>query len=143
MAITRSSEAEWKGDLKEGKGTLKLGSGAYAGQYGFKSRFENGPGTNPEELIAAAHSACYSMALSHELASNGHLPTSVKTVAKVVLEPDGGGFTITHIDLKTDAVVPGIDDATFQKFAEGAKKGCPISKVLAATKINLDAKLAK
>jgi osmotically inducible protein OsmC len=83
------------------------------------------------------------MALSHELASNGHLPTSVKTVAKVVLEPDGGGFTITHIDLKTDAVVPGIDDATFQKFAEGAKKGCPISKVLAATKINLDAKLAK
>jgi osmotically inducible protein OsmC len=143
MAITRSSEAEWKGDLKEGKGTLKLGSGAFAGQYGFKSRFENGPGTNPEELIAAAHSACYSMALSHELASNGHVPTSVKTVAKVFLEPDGGGFTITHIDLKTDAVVPGIDDATFQKFAEGAKKGCPISKALAATKINLDAKLAQ
>ena len=143
MAITRSSEAEWKGDLKEGKGTVKLGSGAFAGQYGFKSRFENGPGTNPEELIAAAHSACYSMALSHALASGGHVPTSVKTTAKVFLEQDGPGFTITHIDLKTDAMVPGIDEASFQKTAEEAKKGCPISKVLAATKINLEAKLVK
>jgi osmotically inducible protein OsmC len=143
MAIIRSSEAEWKGDLKAGNGSLKLGSGAFAGQYGFKSRFENGPGTNPEELIAAAHSACYSMALSHALASGGHTPTSVKTVARVFLEQDGPGFTITHIDLKTDAVVPGIDEATFLKTADEAKKGCPISKALAATKINLDAKLLK
>jgi osmotically inducible protein OsmC len=141
MAITRTSEAEWKGDLKGGQGSLKLGSGAFAGQYGFKSRFENGPGTNPEELIAAAHSACFSMALSHALASGGHVPTSVKTVAKVILEQDGPGFTITHIDLVTDAIVPGIDQATFQKTAEEAKKGCPISKALSATKINLQATL--
>ena len=142
--MDREASALWNGDLKAGKGTITTQSKTLDNaQYSFKSRFEEGTGTNPEELIAAAHSACYSMALSHALASGGHTPTSVKTVAKVVLEQDGPGFTITHIDLKTDAIVPGIDDATFQKTAEEAKKGCPISKALAATKINLAAKLVK
>ncbi len=137
--ITRSSEAEWQGNLKEGKGTLKFGSGAYAGGYSFKTRFESSPGTNPEELIAAAHSACFSMAFAHELSQAGFVPTSVHTVAKVNLDP--GSLTITSIDLKTDAVVPRIDPAKFKEISEAAKKGCPISKVLAATKITLDATL--
>jgi osmotically inducible protein OsmC len=139
--ITRSAEAEWKGDLKAGAGTVKLGSGAFEGQYGFKSRFESGPGTNPEELIAAAHSACYSMALSHGLSNAGHPPTSVHTTAKVHLDKVADGFAITSIDLETVATVPGISAADFQAQAEGAKKGCPISKVLAGAPIHLKATL--
>jgi osmotically inducible protein OsmC len=143
MAIVRSAEAEWKGDLKAGSGTLKSGSGAVSGPYSFKSRFESGTGTNPEELLGAAHAACFSMALSHGLASAGHTPTRVHTTAKVSLEPKDGGFHIPQIDLVTEAVVPGIDDAAFQKAAEATKAGCPISKALAATKITLTAKLLK
>jgi osmotically inducible protein OsmC len=139
--ITRSAEAEWKGDLKGGAGTVKLGSGAFEGQYGFRSRFESGPGTNPEELIAAAHSACYSMALSHGLSSAGHPPTSVHTTAKVHLDKVPDGFAITSIDLETVATVPGISAADFQAQAEAAKKGCPISKVLAGAPIHLKATL--
>src|ERR1700722_12485153 len=139
--ITRSAEAEWKGDLKGGTGTVKLGSGAFEGQYGFKSRFESGPGTNPEELIAAAHSGCYSMALSAGLSAAGHPPTSVHTTAKVHLDKVADGFAITSIDLETVATVPGISAADFQAQAEGAKKGCPISKLLTGAPIHLKATL--
>ncbi|HEV3257883.1 MAG TPA: OsmC family protein [Gemmataceae bacterium] len=141
--VVRQAEAEWNGNLREGKGKMKLGSGAFEGQYGFRSRFESGPGTNPEELIAAAHASCYSMALSHGLASAGHTPTRVHTTAKVTLDKVGEGFAITRIDLETDADVPGIDEAKFQQQAEAAKKGCPISKALASTPINLKARLVK
>ena len=141
--ITRNAEAEWTGNLKEGRGTVKLGSGSYNGEYGFKSRFESGPGTNPEELIAAAHAGCFSMALSAGLSAAGHVPTRVHTTAKVHLEQQGEGFAITGIDLQTEAEVPGLDDATFQKQAQAAKAGCPVSKALSATKINLTATLKK
>ncbi|MDZ4818435.1 MAG: OsmC family protein [Planctomycetota bacterium] len=139
--LTRSAEAVWEGDLPKGKGTVKLGSGAFEGQYSFNSRFENGKGTNPEELIAAAHSACFSMALSHALSEAGHVPTRVHTQAIVSLAKSEGGFSIPKIELKTDAVIPGIDDATFQKIAEEAKKNCPVSKVLSGAEIVLTAKL--
>jgi osmotically inducible protein OsmC len=139
---TRTSEAKWSGDLKAGSGTMKLGSGAYEGAYTFKSRMETGPGTNPEELIAAAHAGCYSMALSAMLSGAGHVPKSVHTTAKVTFNPVDGGFAITKIELVTEGQVPGIDAAGFQKFAEDAKKGCPVSKALAAVpEITLSAKL--
>jgi lipoyl-dependent peroxiredoxin len=141
MPIVRTSEARWEGDLKSGSGRIKLGSGAYEGQYSFKSRFETGTGTNPEELIAAAHAGCYSMALSAALSKAGHVPTLVQTSAAVQLDQAGGGFEIKHIKLTTQANVPGIDSATFQKFADEAKKGCPVSKVLAGAQIELTAKL--
>ena len=138
---TRTAKAQWDGTLKEGKGTMSLGSGAYSGQYSFASRFEQGTGTNPEELIAAAHAGCFSMALSSALGKAGFTPRRINTTASVFLEPVEGGFGITHIDLKTEADVPGIDNGKFQEIAGGAKKGCPVSKALAATTINLDAKL--
>jgi osmotically inducible protein OsmC len=141
--IVRHSEAEWNGNLQEGKGTIKLGSGAFQGPYGFRSRFENGPGTNPEELIAAAHAGCYSMALAAGLSRAGHPPTRVHTTAKVQLDKTGDGFTITRIDLETEAEVPGIDQAQFQEQAEAAKKGCPVSKALAGPQIYLKATLKK
>jgi osmotically inducible protein OsmC len=140
MAV-RSSEAEWKGNLREGHGTMKLGSGAYEGSYSFASRFESGKGTNPEELIAAAHAGCYSMALSAGLSKAGFTPTRIHTTASVHLEPVEGGFGITKIELHTEAQIPGINNDTFQQQAEGAKKGCPVSKALAGTQITLDAKL--
>ena len=140
---TRNAEAVWEGNLKEGHGKIKLSSGAYEGQYSFMSRFENGAGTNPEELIAAAHAGCYSMALSHGLASAGHTPKRVHTTAKVHLEKGEGGFSIPKIDLETEAEVPGLDDAGFQQQAETAKKNCPISKLLAAAEITLKARLVK
>lgn len=140
MAV-RSSEAEWKGDLLKGQGTVKLGSGAFEGSYSFLSRFESGQGTNPEELIGAAHAGCYSMALAAGLSKAGFVPTRVHTTAKVHLQKVGEGFSITRIELETEAEVPNIDGATFQAQAEGAKKGCPVSKALAATEITLSAKL--
>ena len=140
--MIRTSKAEWKGTLKEGAGTVALGSGAYEGQYSFSSRFESGTGTNPEELIAAAHAGCFSMALSGALGKAGYTPTSVKTEAKVHLEKVGEGFGITRIDLVTRAEVPGIDAAAFQEQAEGAKKNCPVSRALGAVEITLDATLA-
>lgn len=141
MAI-RKAEAEWNGDLKSGQGQMSLGSGAFEGQYSFRSRMGDGSGgTNPEELIAAAHAGCYSMALSAALAGAGHVPTRVHTTAKVHFNPVEGGFAINPIELVTEAVVPGIDDATFQSFAEDAKKNCPVSKALAATDIRLHATL--
>jgi lipoyl-dependent peroxiredoxin len=137
----RKSEAEWNGNLLEGQGHMKLGSGAYDGAYSFKSRMQDGAGTNPEELIAAAHAGCFSMALSAGLSKGGHTPKRLHTVANVHFDKVGEGFAITGIDLETEAEVPGIDAATFQQFAEGAKKNCPVSKALAATPINLKAVL--
>ena len=138
---TRNAEAVWEGDLKSGKGTIKLGSGAYEGQYSFTSRFEGGTGTNPEELIAAAHAGCFSMALSHALASAGFTPKRVHTTAKVHLEKVPDGFAIPRIELDLDADVPGIDEAAFREQAEKAKAGCPVSKVLAGAQITLNARL--
>lgn len=129
MAVERSSSARWEGNLKEGSGRIELGSGAYAGAYTFASRFESGDGTNPEELIAAAHAACFSMALSNGLASGGHTPNSVSTEATVALDPGEGRITAIHLVCHGD--VPGIDDDTFQKLAQDAKENCPISKLLA------------
>lgn len=137
----RNAEAEWKGNLIEGQGKLKLGSGAFEGNYSFRSRMESGPGTNPEELIAAAHAGCFSMALSATLSKGGHAPKRIHTTAAVHFDKVGEGFAITSIDLDTEADVPGIDAAKFQEFAEGAKKNCPVSKALAGTTINLKASL--
>src|SRR5881227_3214112 len=133
----RTSDAVWEGDLKSGKGTIKLGSGAFQGQYSFGSRFESGTGTNPEELIAAAHAGCFSMALSHALSQAGHPPTRVHTTAKVHLQQSAGGFSIPRIDLVCEATVPGLDEAAFKQQADQAKKGCPVSKLLAAAEITL------
>lgn len=136
----RRAEAEWKGNLLEGQGHMKMGT-AYDGPFTFKSRMEDGAGTNPEELIAAAHAGCFSMAFSAGLGKAGFAPKRVHTKAAVHFEKVADGFAITHIDLETEAEVPGIDNAKFQELAEGAKKGCPVSKALAGTKINLQAKL--
>jgi osmotically inducible protein OsmC len=140
---TRTANAEWNGNLKEGKGNLAFGDGAYSGQYSFSSRFEEGTGTNPEELIAAAHAGCFSMAFSAMLAGAGFTPDSVKTTAKVSVEPDAGGFSITTSALETEAVVPGIDDAQFQEIAQQAKAGCPVSRALGAINITLNARLSQ
>ena len=137
----RTADAEWKGSLQEGSGTMRFGSGAFEGQYSFGSRFEEGKGTNPEELIGAAHAGCFSMALSGALTRAGHPPTSVRTTAKVHIEKRDAGFSITRIDLSTVGDVPGIDAETFQKEADGAKVNCPVSKALTGTEITLDAKL--
>lgn len=128
----RSANAEWKGDLPSGTGTMKLQSGAYEGPYSFSSRFEEGTGSNPEELIAAAHAGCFSMAFSGALGKAGFTPTSIRTTANVHLDKRDVGFTITKVVLETDAEVPGIDEAQFQEIAEGAKKGCPVSRALGA-----------
>jgi lipoyl-dependent peroxiredoxin len=140
--VARKAEAEWQGDLPSGQGTMKLGSGAWSGAYSFRSRFESGDGTNPEELIGAALAGCFSMALSHGLASAGHKPERVHTVAHAHLDKTDGGFAITRVELKTEARVPGIDEKTFQEQAATAKANCPVSKALGAIKIELDAKLA-
>jgi osmotically inducible protein OsmC len=138
---TRSSTARWEGDIMQGRGTMKIGSGAWEGPYSFKSRFEDGKGTNPEELIAAAHAGCYSMALSAALTKAGSPPTNVETTAKVGLEKSGEGFRIPNIHLVTSAKVPGIENSKFQQIAEEAKKNCPVSKVLAGAEITLEATL--
>jgi osmotically inducible protein OsmC len=141
MAI-RQANAEWKGSLKEGAGEMALGSGSYKGPYSFVSRFETGSGTNPEELIGAAHAGCFSMALAAALGRAGLTPTSIRTTAKVHLGTSEAGPTITRIDLETEGEVPGIDQATFQEHAEGARQGCVISRALGGVKdITLNAKL--
>ena len=137
----RKAEAEWQGDLKSGGGTVTLGSGAWSGPYSFKSRFENGEGSNPEELVGAAHAGCFSMALSLMLTTAGHPPTRIHTDAAVHIDQVEGGFAITRIELRTEGTVPGIDEATFKKHANDAKEGCPVSKALAGTKIDLEARL--
>jgi lipoyl-dependent peroxiredoxin len=137
MAIRKSS-AEWKGTLKEGAGTVKVGSGVYEGPYTWASRFESGPGTNPEELVGAAHAACFSMFLAALLTTAGYTPTRIATTATVHL---GAGPTITTIELDTRAEVPGVTDEEFQRHAAAAKKDCPVSKALAGPEIVLRAEL--
>lgn len=137
----REAKAVWNGTLKEGKGTMRLASGAYEGPYSFSSRFEEGKGTNPEELIGAAHAGCFSMALSGGLGKAGFTPRQIETSAKVHLGKVGEGFSITRIELTTRGDVPGIDEATFRKHAEDAKKGCPVSRALTGVEIVVDAKL--
>jgi lipoyl-dependent peroxiredoxin len=140
---TRNGSAEWHGDLRSGGGDLTVGDGVFEGAYSFSSRFEEGEGTNPEELIAAAHAACFSMALSNILAEHGHGPDSVRTTAKVHLRQRDGAPTIDKIELQTEGRVPGIDQEHFAKHAEEAKAGCPVSRALGAVnEITLDARLA-
>jgi len=141
MAV-RTSEAEWRGDLRQGKGTMRLGSGAFEGAYSFPSRFEEGAGTNPEELIAAAHAGCFSMALAAGLSRAGHPPSRIHTRARVHLERQGEGFAITRIELETEGQVPGLSAADFQTHAGTAKTTCPVSKALAGPTISLRATLA-
>ncbi len=140
---TRHAESKWQGNLKEGKGSLALGSGKFSGPYSFDSRFGNGSDTSPEELIAAAHSACFAMATSAQLAAAGHPPTSLDCTAKVTLAQEGSDFLISKIELELVGVVPGASEAQFLEAANNAKKGCPVSKALAAVpEITLTAKLA-
>ena len=138
----RTADAEWKGTLNEGTGSLNSQTGSVKGSYSFSSRFEEGAGTNPEELIAAAHAGCFSMAFAGQLGRAGFPAESIKTTAKVHLQKLEPGFTITKIELITRGKVPGIDAATFQEKAEAAKKGCPISRALnPSIELVLDAKL--
>ncbi|PYS71407.1 MAG: peroxiredoxin [Acidobacteria bacterium] len=139
----RTASAVWEGTLREGKGTVKLGSGAFEGNYSFASRFEDGVGTNPEELIGAAHAGCFSMALAAGLTKAGLKPTRISTTANVRLEKVGEGFKITTIDLNTEAEVPGIDEKAFLEHAETAKKNCPVSQALTGVEIKLNARLLK
>jgi osmotically inducible protein OsmC len=139
--MARQAEAEWKGDLKGGTGRVKLGSGAYEGAYSFTSRFENGKGANPEELIGAAHAGCFSMALANSLATAGFTPTSIHTNADVHLGKDDKGFMVNLIELKVDAVVPKVDEATFQQHVEKTKVGCIISRALASVPTTVKATL--
>jgi osmotically inducible protein OsmC len=144
MAISRTSEAKWEGDILKGKGNIKLGSGAFEGAYSFDSRFgDETKKTNPEELIAAAHAGCYTMALSGNLGKAGYKPQNIHTTANVKIEKRGEGFVIPNIDLETEASVVGISDEEFQKIAEETKKTCPVSQVLSGAEISLTAKLKK
>jgi osmotically inducible protein OsmC len=140
---TRNGSAEWQGDLFGGSGTLEVGDGVFKGEFSAKSRFEHGDGTNPEELIAAAHAACYSMALSNMLASDGHEPDSVRTTAVLDLRSPETGPPIRSIALRTEGRVPGIDTDTFRDYAERAKDDCPVSVALAGVpEITVEAELA-
>jgi osmotically inducible protein OsmC len=140
--MERTASAVWNGDLKAGHGTISSHSGVLKdAQFGFKSRFEDGIGTNPEELIAAAHAGCFSMAFANMLAQAGHVATSVATTATVTLEMLEGGPTVTKIHLSNKSTVPGIGKAAFDEIAAKAKAGCPISRLLAAAAITLDATL--
>lgn len=140
--MDRKAEAQWFGDLKSGRGTMAVGSGAFSGPYSFISRFEGNQETNPEELLGAAHAACFSMALSHTLAQRGKPVTSVTTTAVVTAEKGAAGFAITQIALTTRGVVPGLSAEEFKAVAEEAKTGCIVSRALAAVPITLDAELA-
>jgi lipoyl-dependent peroxiredoxin len=140
---TRNGSAEWQGDLQSGSGNLSLGSGLFSGAFSFKTRFEEEPGTNPEELIGAAHAGCFSMALSAILSEAGHTPESISTTAKVHLRQVDGKPTISEINLETEGRVPGIDQQQFADFANTAKENCVVSRALAGvSEITLEATLA-
>lgn len=143
MKFTRKAEADWNGGIIDGNGKVKLGSGAFEGAYSFKSRFseDEQTATNPEELIAAAHAGCYTMALSGNLGRAGYSPKNIHTTANVRIEKQGEGFVIPNIDLETEAEVEGIEDEEFQKIAEETKKTCPVSQVLSGAEISLKATL--
>jgi osmotically inducible protein OsmC len=128
---TRNGSAEWRGDLQSGTGTMTVGDGAFEGPYSFDSRFGEGSGTNPEQLIAAAHAGCFSMALSNILSSAGHTPESVRTSARIQLRNVDGAPTLTRVDLETEGRVPGIDQQEFERYADEAKTNCPVSRALA------------
>jgi lipoyl-dependent peroxiredoxin len=138
----RTAQAEWTGDLPGGKGRMEFGGGAFVGQYSFGSRFEEGEGTNPEELIAAAHAGCFSMQLAGLLSAAGHVPDAVRTTAKVSLDKDGDAFSITRSDLETEVEVDGLDGDEFQRHAAEAKEICPVSRALGAIEIGVEARLA-
>src|SRR5919197_62383 len=138
---TRKAEARWEGSLQDGRGTMRMQSGSYEGPYSFQSRFEEGEGTNPEELIGAAHAGCFSMALSGELGRAGHEPSSIDTTATVHLDKADAGFKISRIELDTKARVSGIDSEELERHAEAAKEGCPVSQALAGTEITVSAEL--
>jgi osmotically inducible protein OsmC len=140
MAV-RTSEATWEGSLKDGRGLMKLGSGAFEGSFTWSSRFEEGRGTNPEELIGAAHAGCFSMALSGDLGKAGFTPRRIHTTAQVTLGRVDNKARITHIHLRTEAEVPGISQDMFLKIAEDTRTGCPVSAALAAVEISLEARL--
>jgi lipoyl-dependent peroxiredoxin len=135
--MERKAAAQWTGDLRSGTGNIRLGSGAFEGPYSFKTRFETAPGTNPEELLGAAHAACFSMALSAGLAKAGHSPKRVETTAVVHLEKVGEGFGITRIELSTRGEVPGLAEPEFRRFAEDAKTNCIVSRALASVPVTL------
>ena len=141
--IKRKSSAVWQGNLKDGRGLVSLGSGTFSGRYSFSSRFEEGGGTNPEELIAAAHAGCFSMALSADLSKAGYTVEKIETEAIVSMDKTDAGFAISGIKLVTQARVKDIDLDTFLKFANGAKQNCPVSKALAAVPAELEAELVK
>ncbi|HKH42299.1 MAG TPA: OsmC family protein [Solirubrobacterales bacterium] len=138
----RQAQAEWHGSFASGDGKMSFGSGAFEGSYSAASRFEEGEGTNPEELIAAAHAGCFSMAFALALSEAGHEPDSVETTAEVHIDKDDGGFSITRSNLTTEVKVEGLGEEEFQKLADEAKQGCPVSRALGAIEIGLDAKLA-
>lgn len=137
----REAKAEWNGNLVDGSGEMKLGSGAFEGKYSFASRFEEGSGTNPEELIGAAHAGCFSMALSNVLEEEGYKPEKIETDAKVSLDEVEGDYKITGIELITEGVVPDIEEKDFLEAAAVAKENCPVSVALASTDIELKASL--
>ena len=139
--MAQTARAHWEGDLKNGKGTIALGSGAFEGAYSFKTRFEGAPGTTPEELLGAAHAGCFTMALSLGLTTAGHPPAKLDTTATVVLGKTGDGFAITRIDLALTGVVPGLSAEEFQRLAEDAKKNCIISRAIANVPMTLAATL--
>jgi osmotically inducible protein OsmC len=140
---TRNGSAEWKGDLQSGSGEVTVGEGVFSGSYSAASRFEEGEGTNPEELIAGAHAACFAMALSNDLASAGHTPESVDATARVQLRNVEGAPTIAQIDLDVVGNVPDLDEDGFRQAAEQAKVNCPVSRALASVpEINVSARLA-
>ena len=139
---SRNGSAEWRGDLKGGSGTVKVGDGVFEGNYSFTSRFEDGEGTNPEELVAAAHAGCFAMALSLIIGEDGHTPESLRAQARVQLRNVDGTPTIARIDLELEGSVPGIDEEAFRSYAEKAKAGCVVSRALAGVpEIELQAKL--
>ena len=138
----RTANARWEGNLKDGNGNLKLGSGAFEGKYSFGTRFEGAPGTNPEELLGAAHAGCFSMALAAGLAKAGHQPQSIETSAAVHLDKLESGFGIAKIVLTTRGVVPGLSAEEFDRFAEDTKKGCIVSRALASVPMELQAILS-
>jgi osmotically inducible protein OsmC len=144
MKFTRKAEADWNGSIIEGKGKVKLGSGAFEGEYSFNSRFTEDKEqrtTNPEELIAAAHAGCFTMALSGNLGKAGYEPKNIHTTAKVKIEKQDEGFVIPNIELETEAEVEGIENDEFQEIAEKTKKTCPVSQVLSGAEISLKASL--
>ncbi|MDQ6884998.1 MAG: OsmC family peroxiredoxin [Candidatus Dormibacteraeota bacterium] len=138
---TRTAQAHWTGALQNGSGTMRFGSGAFEGKYSFNSRMENGTGTNPEELIGAASAGCFSMAFAAALGAAGHQPQEISTDATVHFEKTDKGWTITKVELNTEAVVPGIEEAALKQIAGAAEKGCPVSKALTGTEVVLNAKL--